>query len=111
MIDLPLVYDVLSLITPLFVCGRFPFRILKGTIDLELQSKYRPSGFGEGKVLLCPDLLCPKIDDNASKKDQAEQLKNIVRVKQTGRLSRLRRLDFVRELPVIKVCGASTVIT
>lgn len=94
-----------------FVCGRFPFRILKGTVDLELQSKYRPSDFGGGKVLLCPDLLCPIIDDTATKKVQAEQLENIVRVKEPGRLSRLRRLAFIRERPVVKVCGGSRAIT
>lgn len=88
----------------LFLCGRFPFRILKGTVDLELQAKYRPSEFGEGKVLLCPDLLSPIID-GVSDKVRAERLKKIIRVKETGNLSRLRRLNFITKMPVVEVCG------
>ncbi|CAM9268889.1 unnamed protein product [Ectocarpus sp. 12 AP-2014] len=83
--------------------NRFPFRILEGTIELELQSSFRHDDFGSKKILLCPDLLHPVLDELSGKKLQ-DRLEKIIRIKPSSCLSRLRRLAFLRELPVVELC-------
>ncbi|CAM9385637.1 unnamed protein product [Ectocarpus sp. 12 AP-2014] len=81
----------------------FPFRILEGTVELELQSSFRHEDFGSKKILLCPDLLRPVLDDLSGKELQ-NRLEKIIRIKPSSGLSRLRRLAFLRELPVVELC-------
>ncbi|CAB1110067.1 unnamed protein product [Ectocarpus sp. CCAP 1310/34] len=83
--------------------NRFPFRILEGTIELELQSSFRHKDFGSKKILLCPDLLRPVLDDLSGKALQ-DRLEKIIRIKPSSGLSRLRRLAFLKERPVVELC-------
>ncbi|CAM9771325.1 unnamed protein product [Ectocarpus sp. 4 AP-2014] len=96
--------DLIS--APLDVCQHwngFPCRILEATIELELQSSFRHEDFGSKKILFCPDLLRPVLD-GLSGKDFQDRLEKIIRIKPSSGLSRLRRLAFLRERPVVELC-------
>ncbi|CAM9807519.1 unnamed protein product [Ectocarpus sp. 6 AP-2014] len=67
----------------------FPFRILKATIDLELQAKN--VDVGGTKVLFCPDLCASKKKDNVAK------------VQTRGSLSRSNKLTFLQEQPIVHI--------
>ncbi|CAN0424355.1 unnamed protein product, partial [Ectocarpus sp. 12 AP-2014] len=67
----------------------FPFRILKATIDLELQAKN--VDVGRTKVLFCPDLCASNIKDNVAK------------VQTRGSFSRSSKLTFLQEEPLVHI--------
>ncbi|CAM9344366.1 unnamed protein product [Sphacelaria rigidula] len=71
----------------------FPFRILKGKVELELQAvilEKRP----DERIMLCPDLcIC-----------DPEHLDNLVRVKRSEDLNRSRTVAFLLDVPTIEIC-------
>ncbi|CAM9751946.1 unnamed protein product, partial [Hapterophycus canaliculatus] len=83
---------------PIDACSewhRFPFRILRGTVELELKAK--SGSFGEGKgVFLCPTLCVS---------DPEKFKSNVVKAKPMGYLNRCRTLAILHEKPTIEVCG------
>eukprot|EP00903_Cladosiphon_okamuranus_P022261 g20470.t1 len=72
----------------------FPFRIFKGTVELELQAKL------VGGKMLCPD-LCTLT--TKGQKPINDVIHKLVRVK--DHMSRCRSLAFVKPRPVIEICG------
>ncbi|CAM9627096.1 unnamed protein product [Ectocarpus sp. 12 AP-2014] len=65
----------------------FPFRIIRATIDLELQAKN--INFGQREVQFCPDLCVSNIKDN------------VARVQVRGSVNRSSRLELLEEQPVV----------
>ncbi|CAN0440273.1 unnamed protein product [Ascophyllum nodosum] len=71
----------------------FPFRILQGTVELELQAK--STSFVEGKkVFLCPTLCV------SSPKQHRE---NVVKAKPMGQINRSRTLALLQPTPTIEI--------
>lgn len=71
--------------------SRFPFRIFKGTVKLELQPKLVGK---HNKKMLCPDLCTLEKYSHA-------HVEKLVKVK--GGMSRCRALAFVQDTPTIEV--------
>eukprot|EP00903_Cladosiphon_okamuranus_P009090 g8688.t2 len=74
---------------------RFPFRILRGTVELELQSKTGSFGVGQ-EVFLCPTLC-------VSDPDEHKYRNNVVKAKNKSYFDRCRTLAFLQEKPTIEI--------
>lgn len=75
---------------------RFPFRILQGTVELELKAK--SASFGEGgETYLCPTLF---VSDPETYPD------NVVAARSLDLLDRSRTLALLQGKPTIEVCEA-----
>lgn len=94
---------------PFHFPARFPFRIVKATLRLEVQMEWIDVG-GDRVVFLCPDLWCPDIKTpGLSGEDIENLLKKVVIVQQPGYLGRSRRLTLLHERPTVQVkCNASS---
>ncbi|CAN0285616.1 unnamed protein product, partial [Pylaiella littoralis] len=77
----------------------FPFRILQGTVELELQAK--STSFGQREEVFLYPTLCVS--------DPEQYPKNVVKTKPMGQIDRSRKLALLQPKPTIEMCETSYV--
>lgn len=95
--------ELLCTLSTTRVCGssfiRFPFRILQGTVELELQVK--STSFGQREEVFLYPTLCVS--------DPEQYPKNVVKTKPMGQIDRSRKLALLQPKPTIEMCETSYV--